>query len=59
MKFNTPCCLLRKHTTIPTERTKWQWCPQDLREGGAKIFAREARAQNFSHAPKNVDHTPN
>ena len=29
-----------------------QWRPQDLREGGAKTYAREARAQNFSHAPK-------
>ena len=31
-----------------------QWRPQDLREGGAKTFAREARAQNFSHAPKTL-----
>ena len=29
-----------------------QWWPQDLREEGAKIFARKARTQNFSHAPK-------
>ena len=36
-----------------------QWRPQDLREGGAKIFASEARAQNVSHAPQNVDYTYN
>ena len=28
-------------------RDSYKWRPQDLREGGAKTFAREARAQNF------------
>ena len=35
-------------------RYRLQWPPQDLREGGAKTFAREACAQNLSHAPKTL-----
>ena len=33
-----------------------QWRIQDLKEGGARSIAREARAraQNFSHAPKTL-----
>ena len=35
-----------------------QWRVQDLKEGGAKPIAREARLQNFKPCPNNVDHTP-
>ena len=36
----------------------YQWRIQDLKEGGARSIAREARTQKYLATPQNVDHAP-
>ena len=44
-----------KYCSIPD---KHQWRVQDLKEGGAKPVACEARVQKFKPRLKTVDHAP-
>ena len=46
-------------TGILRRRYTYQWRIQDLKKGGARPNAREARAKNFSHAPKISTTPPN
>ena len=44
------------HTLLLSLSLSLQWRIQDLRKGGAKSIAREARAQNFKPRPQIGDH---